>query len=330
MIKRSLLFVSLFLLIAAGVVVAAGQQEADTSDQKYGGYEGISVGASSVGSSSYSKLTIWSGHVGQKLDVDIIPEGTAGSVANVSLTQAGETEMGSTMTNLAYEAWEGVGNYEGTKHTNIRAVVTLDAFALQFYALEDSGIKSIYDLDGKRVNLSRAGSGTDTWARRVFDMIGIEPNIVNVSPGEGNDMMRDGVLDAAGCMGSAHPSIIEMNATHELNIFGTGDATDEFLQAHEDLFKLTMDEIYEDQKAPYVTFGEMNVLIAHKDLPEDLVYDITKTTFEDKAKMAAGYPGFGSIKPEDIFLNLVPLHKGAYKYYQEIGVDIPAEIQPVD
>lgn len=330
MADRKWFVVLLVMVFAISLLSAAAQQEQGTQ-LPYGGVTRISIGASSVGSASYNKLTIWSGYMGQKLGIDIIPEGTAGSVANISLTNAKEVEMGNTMTNIAREAFDGVGSFAGNKQDRIRAVATLDSFALQFYTIDGNGITSIYDLNGKHVNLSRAGSGTDSWARRVFDKLGITPSrISNVNPGEANDLLRDNRLDASGVMGSAHPSIIELNTTHKLNIFGTGDGTDTFLQDYPDLFKVTIADTYDGQKAAFTTMGEVDILIADKDLNEDLVYAITKATYEDRVKLAQSYPGFLTINTKDIVNALIPLHKGSYRYFQEIGVEIPAQLRPID
>ena len=316
--------------LLAALLVVSGMAWASGAAETGGRVERFSVGSSSVGSASYSKLTIWGGHIGQKLDVDVIPEGTAGSAANISLTQAREIEMGNTMTNLAKEAWDGVGQFAGQRHDRIRAVLTLDSFALQFYAMDGRGIRSIRDLEGKHVNLSRAGSGTDTWARRVFEELGITPSrISNVGPGEANDLLRDGGLDVAAVMGSAHPSIIEMNATNDIVVFGVGDGTQAILRNHPDLFEVTIGGAYDGQ-TPFVTIGEVNIMIADKDFDADLVYQITKATYEDKAQLAVGYQGFSTIDPNDIRQAMIPLHRGAYRYYQEIGINIPAELRPID
>ncbi|MTI95972.1 MAG: TAXI family TRAP transporter solute-binding subunit [Firmicutes bacterium] len=329
--KRYSLVVLSLMLVVAMVAVAGCSEELDP-DAKYGGLARLSLGASSVGSSSYNKLTIWSSLISDELDVDVTPEGTAGSVANVQLVHTGELEISATTPNLAREGLEGTGFAEGTKMEDLRLVLTFDSFVLQFFALESSGISSIEDLEGKHINLSRAGSGTDTWARRVLEAAGITPDrISNLSPGEANDLMRDGGLDASAVMGSIHPSIIELNASHDLNVFGVGDFTDEFILEHTDMFKVTMDGgIYEGIEEPFVTAGEISILIASSDLPEDFVYDMVKTTYENKNQLASGYEGFATIDPEDIGLGMIPLHPGAYRYYEELGLELPAEVLPID
>ena len=64
------------------------------------------------------------------------------------------------------------------------------------------------------------------------------------------------------------------------------------------------------------------------DLPEELVYEITKTALEFQESLAGNVPGVAGARPEDIALNaIVPLHPGAVRYYEEIGVEIPEELK---
>lgn len=291
------------------------------------------VGASSIGSSTYTKTVAWVNYLTEKITFSPIVEATPGSVANVQLLESGDVKITQTMTNIAYEGWTGQGWAEGKKHQNMRLVASLDPFALQFYTLADSGIKSIYDLEGKSINLSKAGSGTDNWARRVFEEFGIKPGrISNVSPGEANDLMRDGMLDVAACMGSVHPSIIEMSATKEITVFGiSGEDAIAFTKKYPELYTLTIPGgSYQGIDYDVETVGEYDNIIVHKDLPDELVYEMVKHTYEGKDQMAASYEGFRAISPEGIKLGRIPLHKGAAKYYEELGIEMHDEIKPID
>ena len=62
------------------------------------------------------------------------------------------------------------------------------------------------------------------------------------------------------------------------------------------------------------------VIRAAKDLSEDVVYEFTKTMFENQADLVAGHAKFGFLDPTVASVGTVPLHPGAEKYYKEIGV----------
>ena len=58
-----------------------------------------------------------------------------------------------------------------------------DAYVFQPYVNANSDIRSFSDLNGRVINTSRAGSGTDVIFRGLAESLGIEPkDITNVSP----------------------------------------------------------------------------------------------------------------------------------------------------
>jgi TRAP-type uncharacterized transport system substrate-binding protein len=75
----------------------------------------------------------------------------------------------------------------------------------------------------------------------------------------------------------------------------------------------------------YPTIGLYNFAVAHKDLSDDLVYQIVKTVFENQAELVKAHPVAEETVPKNIDRNtLLPLHPGALRYYREKGIAIPA------
>lgn len=70
----------------------------------------------------------------------------------------------------------------------------------EMHVLARADVKSIADLNGRRVNLNTDGSGTDLMAPQVFEALGIKVQRVNVSQGEAIERMRRGELDATICI----------------------------------------------------------------------------------------------------------------------------------
>jgi len=58
-----------------------------------------------------------------------------------------------------------------------------------------------------------------------------------------------------------------------------------------------------------------------KSVPDDLVYKMTKTVFENLEALKGVHPAFGRVSKDTILNGFgAPLHPGALKYYREIGV----------
>ena len=77
---------------------------------------------------------------------------------------------------------------------------------------------------------------------------------------------------------------------------------------------------YKGQTSDIPTISQTHALFAHKNVPDDLVYAMTKLAFENKAALVAVHPIFSSMDPMKGSQGLpIPLHPGAERYYREIG-----------
>lgn len=74
----------------------------------------------------------------------------------------------------------------------------------------------------------------------------------------------------------------------------------------------------------YQTVGAYNFAVAHKDLPDDFVYDLVKVVFEKHAELVKAYPAAKDTVATNITRNsTLPVHPGAARYYREIGIATP-------
>ena len=155
--------------------------------------------------------------------------------------------------------------------------------------------------------------------------------ITNVNPADANGNLGDGLLDVAACMGSIpHPAPSEFEVNHDMVMIGlTREEAKKFTEQYP---ALSVTEIpantYKNQKEPVTTVGSFSMAIVSKDLPDSLVYEMTKATFASKKTLAAAYKPFGQIEQKNITLSPMPLHPGAIKYYEEIGIKIPDKLKP--
>src|SRR5699024_326083 len=68
---------------------------------------------------------------------------------------------------------------------------------------------------------------------------------------------------------------------------------------------------------------------ANNSLDDDAVYDMTKAYWENHEQVAASFAPADGVTPQTVIDNATfPLHAGALRYYQEIGLDIPEDIIP--
>ncbi len=86
---------------------------------------------------------------------------------------------------------------------------------------------------------------------------------------------------------------------------------------------------YPGQDADVTTIAQPNFMATRADLPEEDVYQITKTIYENLPFLQAIHPATKAMAVEKAIAGLpLPLHAGAAKYYQEVGVTIPDRLMP--
>ena len=65
----------------------------------------------------------------------------------------------------------------------------------------------------------------------------------------------------------------------------------------------------------------MTNLVVREELPDDIVYGITKALWENHAEFAKVKDVWNSVKIENALLGAaIPVHPGAQRYYDEVGV----------
>ena len=63
--------------------------------------------------------------------------------------------------------------------------------------------------------------------------------------------------------------------------------------------------------------------IVRPGLSEELVYKLTKVSWEHWNEVGQAVPAAKSVSPKDMVRMVAPIHPGAVKYYKEIGINIP-------
>ena len=66
----------------------------------------------------------------------------------------------------------------------------------EMHILAGSGINSVKELDGKKVNFSDVGSGTQFSTRLIFELLGIKATEINVGQADGYQMVKSGEIAA--------------------------------------------------------------------------------------------------------------------------------------
>ena len=263
--------------------------------------------------------------LGPKLTLSAITaESTGASQANVNMITDGQAQMAILQSDVINYAPNGTNAFEGAPEDNALWVAGIYNETVQILA--KPGINTVADLKGKTVCVGDVGSGTEVNAWQVLGAAGLTKDdikAVNGSFQDGVDQLKDGKIDAAFTVaGAPTTAIVDYATTNELNLVSLSDS--ELAAIQKEYPFLVRDDLkagtYTGQANDVVCVAVQAALVASETLSEDLVYELTKGMFDNKADLEAGHAKFGFLDPAVACVGSVPLHPGAVKYYTEVGV----------
>jgi TRAP transporter TAXI family solute receptor len=253
-------------------------------------------------------------------------QATKASVENLNLLQQGKGELAFTLGDSLAFAWEG--NEEAgfrNKLTKLRGMAAIYPNYIQVVASKDSGIKTLADLKGKRLSVGAPKSGTELNARAILQGAGLtykDLGKVEYLPfGESVDLMKNRQLDATlQSAGLGVAAIRDLASSVDIVVVEVpGSVIDKVGAPY---VKATIPaNTYTGQMADIQTAAVVNYLVTRSDLKDDLVYAMTKATFDNLPELAAAHSAGKEITLDGALKGMpIPLHPGAERYFREKGV----------
>ncbi len=262
-------------------------------------------------------------------------EVTGASVENMGLVATGDADLAIGLADTVYQAQTGTGRFDGQQLEMIRGIASLYANMIQIVTLADSGITSLDDLKGKRVSIGAPGSGTEVNTEKVLTAVGISYDDIDeqrLNFNETADALANGDIDAGfWSVGAPTSSILNLATTNNIRMIELSADQIAAAQASEPLFASTTlgAGVYQGVDADVTVLGVPNVLVASSEMSDDLAYTITKAMFENIADLQAVHPAANQTTIEfTLAATPIPLHPGAIRYYEEVGVEIPDRLRP--
>ncbi|MEL7565794.1 MAG: TAXI family TRAP transporter solute-binding subunit [Dehalobacterium sp.] len=274
------------------------------------------------------------GRIDSGINMQTVP---GGGLINPPRVGTKDVDMGLVFPPFLKTAYEGTAPFD-TAYPDLRGLMKgFGVTYAQFVVAEESGLTSIKDVIDKKypikVAVDRVGT-TDEWlfskllAFYNVDYKTIESwggKVTHAGYGDQAVLYKDGHVDAIfGNIAVPWTAAMEANIAKKIKI----------LPLDEDLQKYLMDEFafgkgeisagsYGDdvvtEAIPTVT--SLTALMVHKDVPEDVVYRITKIICENVDDIRATHDSAKEFDPKNEVWKDVgaPLHPGAEKYYKEAG-----------
>ncbi|MCB8822439.1 TAXI family TRAP transporter solute-binding subunit [Microvirga rosea] len=253
-------------------------------------------------------------------------QATKASVENLNLLQQGRGEIAFTLGDSLAFAWEG--NEEAgfkSKLTKLRGVTAIYPNFIQIVASKDSGIKTLADLKGKRLSVGAPKSGTELNARAILQGAGLSYNdlgkVEYLPFNESVELMKNRQLDATlQSAGLGVASLKDLATSIPIAVVEIPASVVDKVGAP--YVKATIPAgTYTGQDAAVQSAAVVNYLVTRSDLSDDLVYQMTKTVFENLGDLTAAHSAAKDIKLESAMSGMpVPMHPGAERYFKEKGI----------
>lgn len=249
------------------------------------------------------------------------------SVVNARKVGELEAEFGLLQNDVAYYAYNGLEMFKDSKLDKLRGVATLYPEIIQIVTLKENKIKTIYDLKGKKVAVGAPGSGTAVDAMQILKAAGIDESNTEIrylNFKEVSDALKDKTIDAGFIVaGIPTAAVSDIAAVRDVAIV---EVPDEIYQKLKEDYPFYTQVIipagtYKGVDEDVKTVAVLAMLATNADLPDDLVYQITKAIFEHRDELVAAHKRAEDITLETALEGMsIPLHPGAEKYYKEKGL----------
>jgi len=259
---------------------------------------------------------------------------SAGSGENVQMLKNKEADMAILQALFGQEAYNGLGQYEGKPVKDFRAVTMLWE-NVEHFALLGKYVNTgtMLDLKGlhQKFSIGKRGSGTEGSGRTILQTLGIDPEkdmipeYLGYSP-SASAMMDGRIVGANLPAGPPVAAVTQLYAQVGAKNVRVLDFSDEEVERLHKAYPIWTRYVvkagtYPGQEKDIRTVAQPNFLACRPDLPEETVYLITKTIFENLPFLHNIHKATMAMSLERATLGLpVPLHPGAEKYYREKGI----------
>lgn len=257
-------------------------------------------------------------------------EVTGGSVDNVKLLAKGDSEIGFSTVDSAYDGFKGEDAYKDVGPQKVATLAVLYPSVFHTVASKASGIKTVADIKGKRASVGSSGSSTESIADRVMAAAGLDPmkdvTRDNLGVAESVGALKDGKIDVFFWIGGLPtPAVKDLASTNaaDITFINTGEHAGALAEKYPGVYlSSTLKKgVYEGLTEDLPVLGVDNVLLVPEALDGALVKEILAAIFDNLPAVAQIHPVAKRLTIETAAAKTaVPFHPAAVEFYKSRGV----------
>ena len=269
--------------------------------------------------------------------LDVTVESSGGSKDNVLALYEDAADLAWVQNDVMSYAYNGDEFFNNTVADNFSAIGAIYPEVVQLVVARDSGITSVAELAGHNVSVGPAGSGHYFNALQILDLYGLTIKDIKpqyLSNSEVIDSFQNKQIDAFFLTAAyPHATVTDVSLKREIDVIGfDADAIAE-LQSKYSFYVTdtipagTYEGVADEKLVPAVAA----VLAVNDNASEDVVYELTKTLFENSDELTNAKKSYISAESAvqgipvkqadaDAGVTIGSFHPGALKYYRELGL----------
>jgi len=257
-------------------------------------------------------------------DVEVTVEDSPGSMVNVKQSRTRKNFLFTSPPILIASALKAKGKFKEGGYEEIRSLWPIPGIVMHWVVREDSGVKTLRDLVGKRFIPGGAGSAGARFTIQVLEAMGIKESVklLQVDLNEGVQAVKNRRAVGFSTASSAPAGLVsEIAATTAIRLLEL-----------EDVDYQKVSKKFARYVIPAGTYrgvdydvGTMSLLVGTytlADLPEEMAYRITKAFWENRKVWEKSHPAMKLVKMEGLNQLAAKVHPGALRYYDEIGFKV--------
>lgn len=248
----------------------------------------------------------------------------------------GYGDFGNSMVCSDQWAYEGSHSFDGQGDDSLRCLWYDDLTPIQIVVSKDSGVETIYDLEGADFCSGGTGQTVQTVTRDIWEYLGITPKYAETSKADAADAVCNRQLVGTTATGPEPDSaVMQIAASIPVRILDwPADVLDDVLtQFPYLLYHETPAGTYDFNAdyavhVPALTQG----INATSALPQEVGYKMIKA-FDTTAREYWESTNATAAKQDIVALTLgssIPLHAGTVQYLVELGVEVPENLIPAE
>lgn len=266
-------------------------------------------------------------------------EPTPGSIYNIEALQAAEVDFAIIQSDWQEHAYHGTGVFaQKGRYEKLRHVLALHNEAITAVVLKSSKIQKFDDIKGRIVNVGLEGSGIRTtmddvmkaknWTKADFK------SLSEFAPSQQSKALCNGNIDVM-LIATGHPNglLHEVSSMCEVRILDVYDDVIKKFIAGNPQFShaIIPGGLYAGVPGDVNTFGVKATIVTSSDVSDYMVYNMTRTIFENINAFKSLHPILANLDPTKMATEgrTAPYHNGALKYYKEKGLVVEEVVAPV-